>query len=59
MTVFYGVSGLIVPAAAGAVFDRTGSFVPVLLAVGVMQAISASAFVLVRRPAADGDPDVQ
>ena len=56
MTVFYGVSGLIVPATAGAVFDRTGSFVPVLLAVGVMQAISASAFILVRRPAADGAP---
>ena len=59
MTVFYGVSGLIVPAAAGSVFDRTGSFVPVLLVVGVMQAVSATAFLLVRRPAADGEPDVQ
>lgn len=54
MTVFYGVSGLIIPAVAGSVFDRTGSFVPVLLAVGVVQLISAGAFVLVRRPSADG-----
>lgn len=58
MTVFYGVSGLIVPAIAGSVFDRTGSFVLVLAAVGVMQAVSAGAFLLVRRPglaAADDD----
>lgn len=52
MTVFYGVSGLIVPAVAGSVFDRTGSFVIVLLAVAVLQTVSASSFTLVRRPAA-------
>ena len=50
MTVFYGISGLIVPAVAGGVFDRTGSFVLVLVAVGVMQIISAGSFLLVRRP---------
>ena len=51
MTLFYGVSGPIVPAAAGWVFDRPpGSFVPVLVAVGVMQAISAGAFLLAKRP---------
>ena len=50
MTLFYGISGPIVPAAAGWVFDRTGSFVPVLVAVGVLQAISASAFLLAKRP---------
>ena len=50
MTLFYGISGPVVPAAAGWVFDRTGSFVPVLVAVGVLQAISASAFVLAKRP---------
>ena len=50
MTVFYGVSGLIVPAVAGTVFDRTGSFVVVLIAVGALQAISAGSFLLVRRP---------
>ena len=50
MTLFYGVSGPIVPAAAGWVFDRTGSFVPVLVAVGVLQTISASAFLLAKRP---------
>ena len=57
MTVFYGLSGLVVPAVAGTVFDRTGSFVPVLVAVGILQVISASAFWLVRRPtvAEDGD----
>ncbi len=50
MTLFYGVSGPIVPAAAGWVFDRTGSFVPVLAAVGVLQMISAGAFLLAKRP---------
>ncbi len=50
MTVFYGVSGLIAPALAGSVFDRTGSFLPVLVAVMAMQAISAGSFSLVRRP---------
>ena len=50
MTLFYGVSGPIVPAAAGWVFDRTGSFVPVLVAVGVLQVISAAAFLLAKRP---------
>ena len=50
MTLFYGISGPVVPAAAGWVFDRTGSFVPVLVAVGALQAISASAFVLAKRP---------
>ncbi len=50
MTLFYGVSGPIVPAAAGWVFDRTGSFVPVLVAVGALQVISVSAFLLAKRP---------
>ena len=50
MTLFYGISGPIVPAAAGWVFDRTGSFVPVLVAVGALQVISASAFLLAKRP---------
>lgn len=50
MTLFYGISGPIVPAAAGWVFDRTGSFVPVLVAVGVLQVVSASAFLLAKRP---------
>ena len=53
MTVFYGVNGLIIPALAGAAFDRTGSFIPVLVVVGIMQAISAGSFLSVRRPAAD------
>ena len=57
MTVFYGVSGLVVPAVAGTVFDRTGSFVPVLVAVGILQVISASAFRMVRRPTAAEDGD--
>ncbi len=57
MTVFYGISGLIVPAVAGSVFDQTGSFVPVLLAVGLLQTISAGAFSLVKRPAADEEGD--
>ena len=55
MTVFYGFSGLIVPAVAGSVFDRTGSFVPVLLGVGVLQAVSVVAFLLVKRPPAGVD----
>ena len=50
MTLFYGISGPIVPAAAGLVFDRTGSFIPVLVAVGVLQAVSAAAFLLAKRP---------
>ena len=50
MTLFYGVSGPIVPAAAGWVFDRTGSFVPVLVAVGALQMVSAGAFLLAKRP---------
>ena len=57
MTVFYGVSGLIVPALSGAAFDRTGSFVPVLLVVGMLQAVSAGSFALVKRPAADANED--
>ncbi len=57
MTVFYGVSGLIVPALAGAAFDRTGSFVPVLLVVGILQSVSAGSFALVKRPAADANDD--
>ncbi len=52
MTVFYGVSGLIVPAVAGTIFDRTGSFFLVLMAVAVLQAISAVSFLIVRRPTA-------
>lgn len=55
MTVFYGVSGLIVPALAGSVFDRTGSFVPVLVGVGILQAVSAVAFLLARRTVEHGD----
>lgn len=50
MTLFYGISGPVVPAAAGWAFDRTGSFVPVLVAVGVLQVISATAFLLAKRP---------
>ena len=56
MTLFYGVSGPVVPAAAGWVFDRTGSFVPVLVAVGVLQMISAGAFLLAKRPVVDSSP---
>ena len=55
MTVFYGVSGLIVPALAGSVFDRTGSFVLVLVGVGILQAVSAVAFLLARRTVEHGD----
>ena len=58
MTVFYGVSGLIAPAVAGSIFDRTGSFVPALLVVVALQAISAASFLLVRRPAVDPQNDV-
>ena len=54
MTVFYGISGLMAPAAAGWVFDRTGTFVPVLIAVGALQAISVAAFLLVKRPDSAG-----
>ena len=50
MTLFYGISGLIMPALAGSVFDRTGSFVPVLVVVGVLQAVSAGSFTRARRP---------
>lgn len=53
MTVFYGTSGLIVPALAGSVFDRTGSFMPVLLTAAAAQGIAAASFLLVRRPAVD------
>ena len=53
MTLFYGISGPIVPAAAGWVFDRTGSFVPVLIAVCALQVISACAFLLAKRPGPD------
>ena len=53
MTVFYGTSGLIVPALAGSVFDRTGSFVPVLAVAAGLQAVAAASFLLVRRPAVD------
>ena len=56
MTLFYGVSGPVVPAAAGWVFDRTGSFIPVLVVVGVLQAISASAFLLAKRPGNPAQP---
>ena len=55
MTVFYGVSGLIVPALAGSVFDRTGSFVLALVGVGILQAVSAVAFLLARRTVEHGD----
>ena len=51
MTVFYGISGLAIPALAGAAFDRTGSFGPALAIVVALQALSAGAFALVRRPA--------
>ena len=47
---FYGVSGLIFPSLAGAAFDRTGSFTLTLLTVAGLQAASAGAFALVRRP---------
>ena len=59
MTVFYGTSGLIVPAVAGSVFDRTGSFVPVLAAAAIMQAVAAGSFLLVKRPAGDAAPNAQ
>ena len=51
MTVFYGISGLAIPALAGAAFDRTGSFGPALAIVVALQVLSACAFALVRRPA--------
>ena len=51
MTVFYGTSGLIIPAVAGSVFDRTGSFVPVLAVAAGLQAVAAVSFLLVKRPA--------
>lgn len=54
MTLFYGISGPVAPAVAGWVFDRTGSFVPVLVTVGVLQALSAGAFLLARRPVNPG-----
>ncbi len=57
MTVFYGTSGLIIPAVAGSVFDRTGSFLPVLAAAAVMQAVAATSFLLVKRPADDAASD--
>ena len=57
MTVFYGTSGLIIPAVAGSVFDRTGSFVPVLAVAAVMQAVAATSFLLVKRPADDAASD--
>ncbi len=50
MTVFYGISGLIMPALAGSIFDRTGSFIPVLAVVALLQLISAGSFTLSRRP---------
>ena len=53
MTVFYGTSGLIIPAVAGSVFDRTGSFVPVLAVAAVLQAVAATSFLLVKQPADD------
>ena len=55
MTVCYGVSGLIFPAAAGAAFDRTGTFTPTLAIALALQAVSALAFFLVRPPASEGD----
>ena len=51
MTVCYGVSGLIVPAAAGSVFDQFDSFVPVLLVIGPLQFIAASTLFMAKRPA--------
>ena len=51
MTVCYGISGLIVPAAAGSVFDRFDSFVPVLLVIGPLQFIAASTLFMAKRPA--------
>lgn len=56
MILFYGISGPIVPAAAGWVFDQTGSFVPVLIAVAVLQAVSAGSFLLARRPGTGREP---
>ena len=55
MTVCYGVSGLIFPAAAGAAFDRTGTFTPTLAIALALQVVSALAFFLVRPPAAGDD----
>ena len=55
MTVCYGVSGLIFPAAAGAAFDRTGTFTPALMLVLALQVVSALAFFLVRPPASGDD----
>ena len=55
MTVCYGVSGLIFPAAAGAAFDRTGTFTPALALVLALQVVSALAFFLVRPPASGDD----
>ena len=57
MILLYGISGPIVPAAAGWVFDRTGSFVPVLIAVGGLQMISAAAFLLAKRPGEAAAPE--
>ncbi len=59
MTVFYGASGLIIPAVAGSVFDRTGSFVPVLATAVVLQAVAATSFLLVKRPSDDAPSDAQ
>ena len=55
MTVCYGISGLIFPAAAGAAFDRTGTFTPALAIALALQVASALAFFLVRPPAARDD----
>ena len=57
MTVFYGTSGLIVPAVAGSVFDRTGSFMPVLATAAGLQGVAALSFLLVRRPVDDAPSD--
>ena len=51
ITVAYGVSGLIFPSLAGSAFDRTGSFTLALVVVAALQAVSAGAFLLMRRPA--------
>lgn len=59
MTVFYGTSGLIIPAVAGSVFDRTGSFVPVLAVAAGLQAVAAASFLLVKRPTDDTAADAQ